>query len=221
MQEFLSQLEALCKARSIEKFSAEEMIELLEDGEEAEWILGQVGESTSSALGQLLQQIATEVSPATAVEDEGEGEGASVAETEVSDASGEEEEEAFDPANLDMSELQGMLPPGVDMSQVQQMLNSPRGALLADFGTFCEERGVEMEMEQGEMSEALQELHEEWLQMPREALEGKKPAEVLDGGRLFPSKVETFRREAPKVGRNDPCSCGSGKKDKKCCGKAA
>lgn len=145
MQEFLSQLEALCKARSIEKFSAEEMIELLEDGEEVEWILGQVGETTSSALGQLLQQIATEVSPATAVEDEVEGEDISVAETEVSDASGEEEE-SFDPANLDMSELQGMLPPGVDMSQVQQMLNSPRGALLADFGTFCEERGVEMEM---------------------------------------------------------------------------
>lgn len=25
-------------------------------------------------------------------------------------------------------------------------------------------------------------------------------------------------REAPKVGRNDPCPCGSGKKYKKCCG---
>ncbi len=29
------------------------------------------------------------------------------------------------------------------------------------------------------------------------------------------------RREGPKVGRNDPCPCGSGKKYKKCCGKAA
>jgi SEC-C motif-containing protein len=29
----------------------------------------------------------------------------------------------------------------------------------------------------------------------------------------------TYQREAPKVGRNDPCSCGSGKKYKKCCGK--
>ena len=27
------------------------------------------------------------------------------------------------------------------------------------------------------------------------------------------------RRDLPKVGRNDPCSCGSGKKFKKCCGK--
>ena len=29
----------------------------------------------------------------------------------------------------------------------------------------------------------------------------------------------TYRRETPKVGRNDPCPCGSGKKYKKCCGK--
>jgi preprotein translocase subunit SecA len=29
----------------------------------------------------------------------------------------------------------------------------------------------------------------------------------------------TIRREAPKVGRNDPCPCGSGKKYKQCCGK--
>ena len=30
-------------------------------------------------------------------------------------------------------------------------------------------------------------------------------------------KPETFRREHPKVGRNDPCPCGSGKKYKNCC----
>lgn len=28
------------------------------------------------------------------------------------------------------------------------------------------------------------------------------------------------RRQSPKVGRNDPCPCGSGKKSKKCCGAA-
>lgn len=32
-------------------------------------------------------------------------------------------------------------------------------------------------------------------------------------------KPETVRRDTPKVGRNDPCICGSGKKYKKCCGK--
>ena len=32
-------------------------------------------------------------------------------------------------------------------------------------------------------------------------------------------KQETVRREEPKVGRNDPCPCGSGKKYKHCCGR--
>jgi preprotein translocase subunit SecA len=32
-------------------------------------------------------------------------------------------------------------------------------------------------------------------------------------------KVKQIRLEGPKVGRNDPCPCGSGKKYKKCCGK--
>jgi len=30
-------------------------------------------------------------------------------------------------------------------------------------------------------------------------------------------ETETVRHESPKVGRNDPCPCGSGKKFKKCC----
>jgi SEC-C motif-containing protein len=32
------------------------------------------------------------------------------------------------------------------------------------------------------------------------------------------AKPQTYVREAPKVGRNDPCPCGSSKKYKKCCG---
>jgi len=43
------------------------------------------------------------------------------------------------------------------------------------------------------------------------AIEGRRPGE-----RLGP-----VVREAPKVGRNEPCPCGSGKKYKKCCAKAA
>lgn len=41
---------------------------------------------------------------------------------------------------------------------------------------------------------------------------GKEPVYVSDG-------AETYRRIQPKVGRNDPCPCGSGKKYKKCCGR--
>ncbi len=39
----------------------------------------------------------------------------------------------------------------------------------------------------------------------------------VDGKVIGP---EPFRRQDSKVGRNDPCPCGSGKKYKKCCGKA-
>jgi len=38
-------------------------------------------------------------------------------------------------------------------------------------------------------------------------------------GQIFGGKPVV--REGPRVGRNDPCPCGSGKKYKKCCGKAA
>lgn len=34
-------------------------------------------------------------------------------------------------------------------------------------------------------------------------------------------RSRTVRRATPKVGRNDPCPCGSGKKYKHCCGRSA
>jgi preprotein translocase subunit SecA len=37
-------------------------------------------------------------------------------------------------------------------------------------------------------------------------------------GQATATAVKTAVRTAPKVGRNDPCPCGSGKKYKKCCG---
>ena len=49
-------------------------------------------------------------------------------------------------------------------------------------------------------------------------------ATALDGeadGRAEPSRPETFVREERKVGRNERCPCGSGKKYKHCHGKAA
>jgi preprotein translocase subunit SecA len=40
---------------------------------------------------------------------------------------------------------------------------------------------------------------------------------ILSRGEDKPT-VTTVKRESAKVGRNDPCPCGSGKKYKKCCG---
>ena len=42
-----------------------------------------------------------------------------------------------------------------------------------------------------------------------------------DGERASSATPETFVRQDRKVGRNEPCPCGSGKKYKQCCGKIA
>jgi preprotein translocase subunit SecA len=42
-------------------------------------------------------------------------------------------------------------------------------------------------------------------------------AQAKGGGETEDGKGVTVRREGKKVGRNDPCPCGSGKKYKKCC----
>lgn len=34
----------------------------------------------------------------------------------------------------------------------------------------------------------------------------------------FMPSTGVITRKAPKVGRNEPCECGSGKKSKRCCG---
>jgi len=39
------------------------------------------------------------------------------------------------------------------------------------------------------------------------------------GGETVSSEPQTAKRDATKVGRNDPCPCGSGKKYKRCHGK--
>lgn len=57
----------------------------------------------------------------------------------------------------------------------------------------------------------------------RPADDWDKDDELLEGEDLlnFPPRESagsfTIRRDAPHVGRNDPCPCGSGKKYKKCC----
>lgn len=56
----------------------------------------------------------------------------------------------------------------------------------------------------------LQTIHQQFQQFG--GVEGQAIRASQPGG-------NTQRREAPKVGRNDPCPCGSGKKFKSCCGR--
>ena len=58
---------------------------------------------------------------------------------------------------------------------------------------------------------------QETVKITGEALEA---IHSVDGGSKIGTDVDrTVRNEGPKVGRNDPCPCGSGKKYKNCCGK--
>lgn len=50
-----------------------------------------------------------------------------------------------------------------------------------------------------------------WREEDERAARRKREEEILS---LYPA---TYLRETPKLGRNDPCHCGSGKKYKKCC----
>ena len=216
-ESFLNRLRSFCEETGIRRFSPEEMCELIGDGEEIPWIVEQVLPEGPAPAAEKLQSLLAEV-PAVPVEPPL---------VDTVDAKSPHVDDTSGPADfgaeLDLSALEGLqLPAGIGQSELQQVLASPRGALLADFGSFCQEQGVSTETMQTLTPTAvdgdLRELHEEWLQTPRDALEGKKPVELLPGG-LFPEKVETVRRDSPKVGRNDPCPCGSGRKFKKCCGK--
>lgn len=56
--------------------------------------------------------------------------------------------------------------------------------------------------------------------IPREEIEAAPEAEQEHehGPDCAHDHAAPFVRATPKVGRNEPCPCGSGKKHKKCCG---
>jgi len=61
-------------------------------------------------------------------------------------------------------------------------------------------------------------------EVDKEALEKKKRQQSemrlsRSGGGSDEAQKQPIKREGEKVGRNEPCPCGSGKKYKKCCGK--
>lgn len=78
----------------------------------------------------------------------------------------------------------------------------------------------------GALEEDVRQRGERWLTPDEEARATEESMEIMP---LLPQKihafwrvaskpVQTLRREGGKVGRNDPCPCGSGKKYKQCCG---
>jgi uncharacterized protein len=90
---------------------------------------------------------------------------------------------------------------------------------------YLDEQLFPLFMLTGDAEEAARAAGEDWLsdeELDRLELEceEKLPQAVSAIFRFWVAQrsIKTIRREAPKVGRNDPCPCGSGKKFKKCCG---
>ncbi|MGE5097991.1 MAG: UPF0149 family protein [Betaproteobacteria bacterium] len=77
----------------------------------------------------------------------------------------------------------------------------------------------------GDAKEMALEAGEDWMSEEEEArmladIRENFASHLFDVRQYFFEKgaPQTFRRDAPKVGRNDPCPCGSGKKYKNCHG---
>lgn len=52
-------------------------------------------------------------------------------------------------------------------------------------------------------------------------VEPDEPEDITDVLKLLTPERFTVRHQAPAIGRNDPCPCGSGRKHKHCCLRAA
>lgn len=91
---------------------------------------------------------------------------------------------------------------------------------------YLDERLFPLMVLTGEAEAAAREHGEEWPEGDERAeieqdCEEDLPQAVVDIYRFWLAKrgVATIRNDEPRIGRNDPCPCGSGKKFKQCCGK--
>lgn len=109
------------------------------------------------------------------------------------------------------------------MDHIDAMDELRRGIYLRSYGQH--DPVVEYRVEGSEMYDAMvQAIREDTVKMlltvrvrieaPVEREQVAKPAEPVPDGSARP-----IQRKASKVGRNDPCPCGSGKKYKHCCGR--
>jgi SEC-C motif-containing protein len=86
-----------------------------------------------------------------------------------------------------------------------KIISSEKGGIADTEGT--------VEFEASYERDGLKDIHHEKAKFNREGVDGTW---LYDEGHVIP---QTIVRNEPKVGRNDPCPCGSGKKYKHCCGK--
>ena len=115
---------------------------------------------------------------------------------------------------------------GVDAAEEDwfEYLGEEEGKEDSEEITYLDERLFPLMLLTGEAEAAAREHGEAWPEGEERAqmendCEEELPQAIADIYRFWAAKrgTKTIRREAPKVGRNDPCPCGSGKKFKQCC----
>lgn len=105
--------------------------------------------------------------------------------------------------------VQGM---ALDEASWQPLMETDEGADLLDTILLY---GTEAGWETLRKDSALAGRHEEFVAGLGDCVIG-----IMEWWLPARKAKSTLRRETPKVGRNDPCPCGSGKKFKQCCGGA-
>ncbi|RRD93958.1 preprotein translocase subunit SecA [Clostridiales bacterium COT073_COT-073] len=109
------------------------------------------------------------------------------------------------------------------MDHIDNMDQMRQGIGLRSFGQkdpLVEYKFIGFEM----FDETIESIQEDTVKVlyrvvPREKLEREQVAKNITTNRGEDVKKKPVRRTTEKVGRNDPCPCGSGKKYKQCCGK--
>ena len=102
----------------------------------------------------------------------------------------------------------------------RRMTSSGSGALLAPILLLCSQ---DLGLDEEEELELEELYNEDWSTLMEEAADAI-PASVLSIAaywRMTPAERRALSRQINsdmKIGRNDPCPCGSGRKFKKCCG---
>ena len=92
-------------------------------------------------------------------------------------------------------------------------------SIKEDFVKFCYNATIKTSTERRDVIGSGEEHKDEFSEEDALMASGGQdvPAEAVIPKREH--KQQTVRRDMPKVGRNDPCPCGSGKKYKHCCGR--
>ena len=96
------------------------------------------------------------------------------------------------------------------------------GEMMGLIGRNVCEKLFHMQVVRDEVAAAPQQAQPQ--SRPRRTVEsggGAEPRAAAGNGEPAPEEGKPMRRDQPKVGRNDPCPCGSGKKYKKCHGAVA